>query len=155
MKPRILVPYDYSTCSERALAWAVDFQKTTGAEPIQMIHAIDSRPAGAGGGEISFELLLPNDDERAGLERSMREAALRHGAQASARVLVVPRPVGDTILDAARDTRAEVIVMGTHGRSGVRRVFLGSVAEHVLRHADCAVVTIHTAGDGDAHAVSP
>lgn len=48
MKSKILVPYDYSACSERALVWAADVQKTTGAEPVQMIHAIDSRPAGAG-----------------------------------------------------------------------------------------------------------
>ena len=154
MTPKILVPYDYSSCSERALAWAADFQKTTGAEPIQMIHAIDSRPAGAGAGEATFELLLPNDDEIAGLERSMREAALRHGSQASARVLVLPHPVGDTILGSARDSGVEVIVMGTHGRSGVRRVFLGSVAEHVLRHAECPVVTIRTAGDSDGREVS-
>lgn len=111
MKPRILVPYDFSTYSERALAWAADLQR--------------------------------------GLERSMRQAALRNGSQASVVVRILARPVGDTILDAARDMGAELIVMGTHGRSGARRVILGSVAENVLRQAQCPVVTLHAAGDGD------
>ena len=79
----------------------------------------------------------------------MREAALRYGSQASAKVLIFPCPVGETILDAARKTGAELIVMGSHGRSGVRRVLVGSVAEQVLRHAECPVVTLRTAGDGD------
>lgn len=149
MKPRILVPYDFSTYSEQALAWAADLQRTTGAEPIRMIHAIDSRAAGTGAAGAGPDLLFPNDDEIAGLERSMREAALRNGSQASVVVRILARPVGDTILDAARDMGAELIVMGTHGRSGVRRVFLGSVAEHVLRHAECPVVTLRAVGDGD------
>lgn len=149
MKPRIVVPYDFSTCSERALAWAADLRRTTGSEPIQMVHAIDSRTAGIGANEVGPILLVPNDDEIAALQRSMREAAIRYGSDVSATVLVSPRPVGDTILDAARTADAEVIVMGTHGRSGVRRMVLGSVAEHVLRYAHCPVVTIHTpAGEG-------
>ena len=143
MKPKIFVPFDFGASAERALAWAADLQKTTGAEPIQMVHAITARPAGSG--DVSLQVLLPNEDEIAGLERSMVEAALRHGSQASAKVLIRSSPVGDIILDAARSAGAEVIVMGTHGRKGVQRLLLGSVAEHLLRHADCPVVTVHAA----------
>jgi nucleotide-binding universal stress UspA family protein len=73
----------------------------------------------------------------------MAEAAQRYGARASAKVLIQPTVVADIILDAARSQGAELIVMGTHGRTGVMRLLLGSVAERVLRHADCPVVTIH------------
>jgi nucleotide-binding universal stress UspA family protein len=105
-----------------------------------MVHAINSQPPGAA--ELSFELLVPNEDEIAGLERTMKEAAGRHGGEAAATVVIRPSAVGDIILDAARSGGANLIVMGTHGRTGVSRLFLGSIAEHVLRHAGCPVVTV-------------
>lgn len=140
MKPKILVPFDFSENAARALAWAADLQWTTGAGPILMVHAISSRPATDG--EITLPAYVPNEEEVAGLQRSMLEAAAQQQAKASAQVLSSGSPVGDIILDAAREAGIELIVMGTHGRSGVKRLFWGSVAEHVLRHADCPVVTI-------------
>jgi len=152
MKPMIFVPFDFSASAERALAWAADLQRTTGAGPLRMIRAINARPPGSG--DVSLQIVVPNAAEIADLERSMIEAARRHGAQASAQVLVEASAVGDIILDAARGVGAEVIVMGTHGRTGVKRLFLGSVAEHVLRRADCPVVTVHVPGDGEARAAA-
>ena len=148
MKPRILVPFDFSSSAEQALAWAADLQKTAGAGPLYIVHAFNSRPLGTG--DVAAEMLVPNEDEIAGLERSMVEGARRYGASASAKVLIRLSPVGDIILDAARSANIELIVMGTHGRSGVKRLLLGSVAEHVLRHADCPVVTVHARRDGDS-----
>jgi len=49
---------------------------------------------------------------------------------------------GAAIVTAAQDWKADLIVMGTHGRTGISRLLLGSVAEHVLRHAKCPVLTI-------------
>jgi nucleotide-binding universal stress UspA family protein len=49
---------------------------------------------------------------------------------------------GAAIVTAARDSNADLIVMGTHGRTGISRLLLGSVAEYVLRHAQCPVLTI-------------
>jgi nucleotide-binding universal stress UspA family protein len=141
MKPTILVPFDFSAAADGALAWAADLHKSTGAAPIQIVHAISARPMGTAG--ASVEPLLPDEDEIAGLEAKMVAAASAHGARATAKVLVRLSDVSDIILDAARTTGAELIVMGTHGRTGVRRLLLGSVAEHVLRHADCPVVTVH------------
>jgi nucleotide-binding universal stress UspA family protein len=147
MQPKILVPFDFSTSAERALAWAADLQRTTGAAPLHLVHAISSRPPGTG--DVALDILLPNDDEIAGLRRSMVEAAQRHGAMATAVVAIRASAVGDIILDAAHDAGADLIVMGTHGRSGVKRLLLGSVAEHVLRHSDCPVVTLHAPRDGN------
>ena len=63
-------------------------------------------------------------------------------------MVIKPLTVGDIILDAARADGAELIVMGTHGRTGIGRLLVGSVAEHVLRHADCPVVTVHAPHGG-------
>jgi nucleotide-binding universal stress UspA family protein len=141
MKPRIFVPFDFSSTAEQALAWAADLQRTTSGEPLQMVHAISSSPR-VSVGDASFDMLLPNDDEVAGLERAMVEAARARGAAAAAKVVIRASAIGDIVVDAAREASAELIVMGTHGRTGVRRLVLGSVAEHVLRHADCPVVTV-------------
>ena len=140
MKPKVFVPFDFSAASDRALAWAADFQRSTGGEPIQIVHALSSRPRGTG--EVVLDTLLPNADEIAQLERAMLEAARRYEAAATAKVTISTSAVGDIILDEARARGAGLIVMGTHGRTGVKRLFLGSVAEHVLRHADCPVVTV-------------
>ena len=145
MKPTILVPFDFSPAAESALAWAADLHKTTGAPPLQIVHAISARPVGTAA--ASVEALLPNEDEIAGLEGKMVRTASAHGAGATAKVLIRMSDVGDIILDAARTGGAELIVMGTHGRTGVQRLLLGSVAEHVLRHAECPVVTVHAPRD--------
>jgi nucleotide-binding universal stress UspA family protein len=78
----------------------------------------------------------------------MVEAASARGARATVKVVIRSSAVGDIILDAARADGAELIVMGTHGRTGVRRLLLGSVVEHVLRHADCPVVAVHAPRGG-------
>jgi universal stress protein A len=49
----------------------------------------------------------------------------------------------DEIVRSARENAADLIVMGTHGRSGLRRALMGSVAEKVLRHAPCSVLTVN------------
>jgi nucleotide-binding universal stress UspA family protein len=145
MKPKILVPFDFSETAERALSWAADLQHTTGAPAIAIVHAISSRPPGTQ--ELPLEMLLPTADETAELDRTMIEAALRREAIAIASVRIGASPVGDIILDAAKSIGAELIVMGSHGRTGIKRLVLGSVAEHVLRHAQCPVVTVR-AGQG-------
>jgi nucleotide-binding universal stress UspA family protein len=147
MKPTILVPFDFSASAESALAWAADLQRTSGAAPIEMVHAITSRSVGTA--DVSLQILLPSEDDCAGLERSMLEAARRNGAQARANVRIASSDVGDIVLDAAREAGTELIVMGTHGRTGIKRLFLGSVAEHVLRHSDCPVVAVHASRNGD------
>ena len=79
MKPRILVPFDFSASAEQALAWAVDLQRTSGAEAIRIVHAINSRPPGTG--DVSLEMLLPNDGEIAALEKKMVDSAQKYGSK--------------------------------------------------------------------------
>lgn len=140
MKPTIIVPFDFSETADRALAWAADLQRTTGGPPIHLVHAISSRPVGTA--ELPVEMLVPSEDEIKVLERDMLESARRREATVTPAVWIRASNVGDILLDAAKSVGAELIVMGSHGRTGVKRLLLGSVAEHVLRHAACPVVTV-------------
>jgi universal stress protein A len=136
----MLVPFDFEEVSHHALAWATDLHKTTGAEPMLMIHAVDSRPAVASEGPVV--VIAPSEDEINEFRARMVEAAHKLNVRAVAEVHVGPRPPGETIIDLAGRRDIELIVMGTHGRSGLERLVLGSVAEHVVRHATCPVVTV-------------
>lgn len=84
MKPKILVPFDFSDTAERALAWATDLQRTTNAPALQLLHGITSRPAETG--NVAAAVLLPNADEIATLEAKMIEKARAYEATATAGV---------------------------------------------------------------------
>ena len=140
MKPRMLVPFDFQDLSQHALAWAAELQKTTAADPMLMVYAVDSHPAVASEGPVV--LVGPSETEINDFRQRMVEAASRLGARAAAEVHVAPRDPGESIIDLAGRRDIDLIVMGTHGRSGIQRVLLGSVAEHVMRHALCPVVTV-------------
>ena len=72
----------------------------------------------------------------------LREVLVAEGAEeAQADVRLSPN-AAETIVDYAKDLHADVIVVGTHGRSGVSRLLMGSVAEHVVRSAPCPVLVV-------------
>jgi nucleotide-binding universal stress UspA family protein len=142
MKPLIMVPFDFSETADAALAWAADLRATTGGPPLEIIHAVDARPLGTP--ELPVNPALPDEDETRRLEQMMRDAAARHHAAATVRVVVQLSEVPRVVTDAAQELRADLIVMGTHGLTGLRRLLLGSVAEHVVRHAHCPVVTVRS-----------
>jgi nucleotide-binding universal stress UspA family protein len=141
MKPRILVAFDFGEPARHALAWAADLNRTTEAEPIHLVHAVDTRPAMAGEGPPITT--LPGPDEIARMESRMREAARVAGVAATVEVAVRPRTPSATILEVARRRGAELIVMGSHARHGIERLIMGSVAGQVARGADCPVVTLY------------
>jgi nucleotide-binding universal stress UspA family protein len=140
MKPRILVAFDFGEPAKNALAWAADLNRTTGGEPLHMVHALDTRPAIASEGPPLTT--LPGPEEIAHLESRMRAAARAVGVGATVEVAVRPRTTAATILEVARRRGAELIVMGSHARHGIERLLLGSVAGQVARGADCPVVTL-------------
>jgi nucleotide-binding universal stress UspA family protein len=154
MKPTILVPYDFSPPARAALGWAADLQKSTGAGPLHVIHAVSALtvipstlPVGA---------LLPTEEEMKEFEQKMRGAARAFGATAVARVIVRASSIGEIVVEEAQTVDATLIVMGTHGRGAIKRLFLGGVADHVVRHATCPVVTVRDAeADGVTAANRP
>ncbi len=141
---RVLVPTDFSADADLALAWARVLVEKTGGKLV-LIHAYDMPAIVTGGVAIARASLGP------ALEADAREklGALRDSLAGCEVETVVSHGRPDTaILDAAESARADLIVMGTRGRTGLAHVVMGSTAERVLRRAKAPVVTVKTRPDG-------
>jgi nucleotide-binding universal stress UspA family protein len=143
MKPLVLVCTDFSPCSEIALQRAADVSRHS-ATRIFLVHIFDPRklkgPATLG----------PTSGDREGWEEEsmhqLREARFRYfGHLADTDVQYDALPSSQPALEIckiAKDTRASLIVVGSHGRTGVLRQLLGSVAEATIRYAPCSVYVV-------------
>jgi nucleotide-binding universal stress UspA family protein len=140
----ILVPVDFEDPSQEALDVAIDLALTFDAR-LTVAHAWDMPPYSYAG--ISY---LPPDVattiEQAAKQRLDNTVVLVIKRVPNAESVLVRGPAADEILDAVGRTKADLIVMGTHGRRGVSRVFLGSVAEKVVRSSPVPVLTIRAKG---------
>jgi nucleotide-binding universal stress UspA family protein len=146
MQPRILVAFDFSPAAQSALAWSLDLQRTTGGQPVHVLHVVNPVPAVALPEMTAFP--APSEAEIAALARELEREVRKRSAEATTEVVRAPW-IASAILEAARRVKADLIVMGTHGRKGLSRLMLGSAAEYVVRHADCPVVTLHSpVGEG-------
>jgi len=139
MLPRtILVPIDFSTCSERALDYAFTLAEKLDAT-VSLVTAVGAEHPGLGPTLSDPAVATIRRDRIAGLEK------LVGGRSALAKVGTLEVVFGDArdmILRTAAELGADMIVMGTHGRRGIPRLVLGSVAEEVVRRATCPVVTV-------------
>ena len=88
---------------------------------------------------VAYEEQLRDDYQRS--LQDLREERL--GAETSVRVRVVTGDAAIEIVRLAKEEKADLIVLPTHGRTGLSHVFFGSVAEKVVRHAECPVLTLH------------
>jgi nucleotide-binding universal stress UspA family protein len=133
---KILFPTDFSEASQHALAWAASLARDNGATLV--IAHVEEPPITYGGGEMYYPLEEPDRD-------TLRES-LAHVMPADPLVLCEHKLlVGDpasAIVSAAESEGADLIVMGTHGRTGLTRLLMGSVAEAVVRRAPCPVLTV-------------
>ncbi|MEW5852736.1 MAG: universal stress protein [Myxococcota bacterium] len=144
----ILVPVDFSDCAPLLLDEAVRFARAFDAE-LLLFHACEVPPRLPRGAQLQ-----PRGVERpVTVEEWLRQDARAHLAAlqdvlrakgAPHRTRVELGPVPDVILQVAAEERARMIVMGTHGRKGMTRVVLGSIAEEVVRRAEVPVVTVRT-----------
>lgn len=138
----ILVPTDFGTSSDHAIAYATDLAKALGAELVIM-HAweipILGFPDGAfiASAELATRVL---EAAQQGLNDAMK---LVEGKGVSSRGLLKQGPTWQMIIDTSKEVKAGMIVMGTHGRHGLPRALLGSVAEKVVRTAHTPVLTVH------------
>jgi nucleotide-binding universal stress UspA family protein len=139
----ILVPVDGSTPSLAALDHAIALAEDTGAT-IDILHV-----------DVPEEFRIGSTTPLAAEAREALDIALEKAIQGAEEALggrilrldVVGDPLR-TILDTAGEGPYDVIVMGTHGRSGRLRSMLGSVAEGVVRNAPCPVLTVRETGAG-------
>jgi universal stress protein A len=135
---RILVPTDFSRPSERALDYAQDLAQQLGAS-LHLLHVVN-RPLLAEGlaAEASMSAKFESDMV------SGMEARLRKLAPDAASTDVVFGYAARAIVDWASRLGADLIVMGSHGRTGMAHLMLGSVAEAVVRTARCPVLTVRS-----------
>lgn len=140
---RILHPSDFSRASDAAFARAVDLAKTNRAELI-VAHVVSLVVPGVGEGYVSpkvYEEILASGTAAAKKRLDMLVARARK-AGVRARSLLLEGVAYDRITRAAKTQRADLVVMGTHGRTGLARLFLGSVAERVVTFSPCPVMTV-------------
>jgi nucleotide-binding universal stress UspA family protein len=136
----ILHPTDFSAHSERAWELACALAKTHGARLV-VLHVLEQPLTIHAGVMMSEPPPLPLAEELKSLQERLQLIQAPNGTTEVQHQLLV----GDTvtaILQIAREQHCDLIVLGTHGRTGLSRVLLGSVAEKVLRKADCPVLVV-------------
>ena len=135
---RILHPTDFSPSSDAALRLAAVLAKDHDAQVV-LLHVIEPPPVGSSGAVPAPPPGLP--PSRAEVEQRLSALAATL-PELRTECRVAEGPAADAILEAAQETGCDVIVMGTHGRTGLARLLVGSVAEKVVRHAPCPVLTV-------------
>jgi universal stress protein A len=146
---RLLVPTDFSPASSAAVRYAIDLATDLGAT-IHMLHVIEEWDMTARHLE-ALSIELPGLRERVIADAADRLRTVAAGLGAALPIATEVREgrPADIIVDVARAKAIDLIVMGTHGRTGLSHALLGSVAERVLRTAPCAVLTVRAASGHD------
>jgi nucleotide-binding universal stress UspA family protein len=132
----ILHPTDFSEHSNVAFRIACSLAQDYHAK-LLVFHVAPVQMVGAEG------IIAPPEGYREALLQKLLELQARPAQVQIEHRLVEGEPV-DTILRVAQEDRCDVIVLGTHGRTGLGRVLMGSVAEQIVRKAPCPVVAVKT-----------
>lgn len=140
--PRILVPLDGSPVGERALSYLERVAGRAGSEVLllQVVASVNPAPLVPKYGPSPVEVLETRRQRAEAYLERVRRGLQRRGI--TARVMVRSGDPAEEILACASTQGADLVLMSTHGRSGVRRVLMGSVAESVLRKSSLPVLLI-------------
>lgn len=139
---KILVPVDFSPHSERAVRIAANLSQRYLAS-LTLVH-VHLPPVSALAGAFVFQSELEVDRLFAELRKQLEaeaDIARSFGASSVATQIVTGVPAS-AVCDLANDEGFDLIVMGTHGRTGLDHALMGSVAERVVRLAPCPVLTL-------------
>jgi len=141
---KILFPTDFSTLSDAALRHATSLAKDSGAKLI-ILH-VEEPPAAYGTGEMYYG--IPEPDMTA-LTKMLEAVVPNDPGVPFEHRMVTGDPAGE-IVAVAQSEKVDLIVLGTHGRTGLGRLLMGSVAEAVVRRASCPVLTFKVSKAKDA-----
>ncbi|PYK98861.1 MAG: universal stress protein [Verrucomicrobia bacterium] len=137
----ILVPIDFSTSSKKALQYAVPFARQFGAK-LTLLHVVE--PVATPDFANSFPLMMENDKVKAAsrgqLEHIIKEQAI--APKLVEKTLVRFGRSFHEIADAARTLKVDLIIISTHGYTGLKHALLGSTTERVVRYAPCPVLVV-------------
>ena len=145
---KVLCPIDFSDPARAAMRAAVDVCRLTSGE-LTLFHAYElpgyTLPEGS---VVASPKMLQDLSDQA----DVHLAEWKHLAEEMGATKVnVEKGIGEpalSIVELARERGFDLVVVGTHGRTGFRHALLGSVAERVVRRAGCPVLTIHPEGHG-------
>ena len=136
---RILVATDFSEASEHAVDFASELARRYGSE-LFVVHAIESGPRHS----VPFDP-LPRELNRQRIEAERQMKSLENDPRMKAvshHLRLRPGKAWEVLTAMAQTEKADLLVVGTHGRGYFKKLALGSVAEEVVRQADCPVITV-------------
>lgn len=132
----VLVPTDFSDDAARPYEWAVEL----GAK-VTLLHVVEDFRVLPVGAPLAPPVVLPSvQEEVVASENKLAAIAEKLGGATVEHAVARGEDVARTIVDWAHSHGVDLIAVSTHGRSGFRRLILGSIAEAVLRHADMPVL---------------
>ena len=147
MYKRIMVAIDESFMTSRVLETAIELAKSAGAQ-LAICHGVDETIFAT----RQMEMLLPNSVGKAqyklrlganGVLGKAAESARAAGVEAEIKLIESEtKHISDMLADAAKEWNADLIVVGTHGRRGMERYFVGSVAERLVRKAETSLLLV-------------
>ena len=137
---RILVPIDFSNCSKKALRYAIPLAQQHQAT-LTLLYVVPTNYAVGEYGGLDYASL--EEEMRASGERQLAELSVDavQGIVEADTLVRVGSPVVE-IVEAAKAEPSDLIVISTHGHTGLKHVLLGSVAEYVVRRAPCPVLVV-------------
>jgi universal stress protein A len=144
--PHFLVPVDLSAYSDEALAYAIALATKLQAR-VTVVHVIHHLPVGVSDmpSSLPYPALYLQELEAEVQQRLDAQRQQIQDAGLEGEVMMTHGVPFQTIVDIARDQHVDLIVMGTHGRTGVHHLLMGSVAEKVVRLAPCPVLVTRAA----------
>jgi nucleotide-binding universal stress UspA family protein len=143
MARRILHPSDFSSASRAAFRKAIDMAKASRAE-LLLLHVVSPVVPVPGDGYVSPEMYEQLSASSRAWAQKRLDSLVAQAKKSRARVtgFILAGAASDEIVRFARARRVELIVMGTHGRKGIAKLFVGSVADRVVAAATCPVLTV-------------
>jgi len=150
---KILAPTDLSELSEVGVRYALDLAKAVGAE-VTLYHVVTYEELVKYGEVMTEKLAISSTFQTSGSVLEKYERALARFIKERFSDLIPPVKVNQkvelgapdvNIVEQAKKEGADLIVISTHGRSGLSHIFIGSVTEKVVRHAHCPVLSIRPA----------
>jgi len=138
----VLVPLDLGPSSDRVAGYAAELARSLGAKVTALLVVEEGETLrGLNLPTVSYDDLLPDLESQARSKLETYARAQLRGVKDVA-LQVSHGEAWEKILEAARDSSADLIVMGTHGRKGLERAIFGSTAERVLRRSPVPVVAV-------------
>ncbi|HLG20267.1 MAG TPA: universal stress protein [Bdellovibrionota bacterium] len=143
---KILLPVDFSDGSNRASEYAVTLCRALGAQ-LELYHVVEAGHFVMYGNEAFWPSQATVQEIESSARKQMETFAKKLDPEISmaSRIETTPAPAADQICQYAKKQNADLIVMSTHGRSGLDRVLLGSVTDRVVRTAPCPVFVVRHA----------